>query len=237
MTSLYPDWVPKEAIDFLESLPNPFSRPSHDFEEVDIEILQFAIQSTNMQKAWEAISRRRDKADPARFALAIVFVSWQSRAMDKFPSLESIKDFRNLAEKTNKLADEIADKAKDIIAQDLYDYLDKGEHKNYNLKIFFKNPPVLTLRDLADYLEATAREFEEKRTELTAIVGKPGSPDARRVYAIRLMSRSISQLYGQPLHDVVARTCCEILDEDIDSELVRRLVKIGKILPPSYWSR
>jgi len=235
MKSLYPDWVPKEAIDFLECLPNPF-RPGYNFEEVDIEILQFAIQSTNMQKAWEAISRRRDKADPTRFAMAIVFVSWQSRTMDKFPSLESIKDFRNLAERSSKLADEVADKAKDVIAQDWYDYLDIPQN-TYPLKSFLKNPPVLTLRDLADYFDATAQEFEEKRTELTAIVGKPGSPDARRVYAIRLMSRSTSQLYGQPLHDVVARTCCEILDEDIDSEFVRRLVKIGKNLPPSYWSR
>ncbi len=235
MAEINPDWVPKQVIEFLERLPNPL-RPEYNYDHVDIEVLRFAIASENMEKAWNAISKRSDKADPARFASAILDVSRMSRNIDSFSSPERIKELQKLAKKTNRLADEIADKAKDIIAQDWYDYLDNPQ-KCYPLKSFLKNPPVLTLRDLADYFDATAREFEEKRTELTAFVGKPGAPDARRVYAIRLMSRKTSSLYGQPLHDVVARTCCEILDESIDSELVRKLVKIGKSLPPSYWSR
>lgn len=235
MASRYPDWVPKEVIEFLEHEPNRLGS-RYDGQEVDIEVLLFAIQSANMRKAWEAISRRSHKADPAQFAWSIVDVSRRSRNMDKFPSLERIKGFRNLAEKSNKLADQIADKAKDIVAQDWYDYLDDPRNV-YPLKSILKNPPVQTLRDIADYFDDTARDFAETRTELTAMVGKPGAPGSRRVYAIRLMSKWTSHLYGQPLHDVVARTCCEILNEDIDSELVRKLVKIGKSLPPSYWSR
>ena len=232
MASPYPDWVPKDVVEYFERERNRVTTKYHGLE-ADFEILGFAIQSANMQKAWEAISRRRDKADPALFAQSIVDVSCRSRNMDKFPSLERIKDFHNLAERSNKLADEIADKAKDIIAQDWYDYLDNPQ-KCYPLKSFLKNPPALTLRDLADYFDATAQQFEEERTELTAKVGKPGALDTRRIYVIRSMSECTSHLYGQPLHDVVARTCCEILDEEVDSELVRKLVKIGKSLPPPY---
>ena len=229
MTTLNPDFVPKGVIEFLERLPNPLHM-EYDYEKVDIEVLRFAIQSANMEKAWRAISRRSKKADPIRFARAILDVSWQSRNMGRFSSPKRIKELGKLAEKTNRLADEIGEKAKDIIGQDWY--FERG----YPLRSFLQNPPAQTLRDIADYFDDTARDFAETRTELTAMVGKPGAPDSRRVYAIRLMSKWTSHLYGQPLHDVVARTCCEILGEDIDSELVRKLVKIGRSLSPSYWS-
>ena len=78
--------------------------------------------------------------------------------------------------------------------------------------------------------------MEETRTELTAYVGKPGSKDARRTFVIRVMSEDIKQIYDQPLHDLVAACCSQILDEDVDPELVRKLVKIGEKLPPPYWA-
>ena len=77
MAKPYPDWVPQEALDYFESLPDPFSRePKYDPE--DAEVLRSAINSVNMKSAWLSIERRRSKASPKEFAIAIVHVSCMS---------------------------------------------------------------------------------------------------------------------------------------------------------------
>ena len=59
------------------SLPDPFSRePKYDPE--DAEVLRSAINSVNMKSAWLSIERRRSKASPKEFAIAIVHVSCMS---------------------------------------------------------------------------------------------------------------------------------------------------------------
>lgn len=222
MTS-YPDWVPSEVLCFFQTLPDKYT------DQTDVDVLGFAIQSPSMKNAWKAVSRRQEKANPERVAQAILTVSSMSRDLDRYATTERIREIRGLAEKTHSFASNVVSKARKIIGEDWYNEF------GYPLKAFFKVPPVQALNELAEYFELTARDLEETRTELTAFVGKPGAKDARRTYVIRLMSKQVRDIYEQPLHDLVAACSSQILDEDVDPELVRKLVKIGDKLPPPYW--
>ena len=72
MTS-YPDWVPSEVHSFFETLPD------RHFEQTDVDVLGFAIQSPSMKSAWRTVSRRQKAANPERVARAIMVVSMLSR--------------------------------------------------------------------------------------------------------------------------------------------------------------
>ena len=196
-----------------------------------VSVLDKAMRSVHMEKAWNAVSRRRAKANPAKFARAILETSYLASFTDKYPTIEEIETHRALAPAIRKLAAKIKRDAAITLEKDWHDF-----RSDMLLKALFVMPPLEAMEEFACYFDATARDMEETRTSLTAYVGKPGMTDAKRIYVIRRLSEEVRAIYGQPLHDTVALTSGEILGEIVDPELVRKLVKTHKKLEAPYWS-
>ena len=220
-----PEWVPTEVLDFYHSLSGG------PWDQLDIQILEYALTSTDMKRAWSAISRRVQTVNPQEFARAILTVSSLARGLDKYPTTAKIDAHYEIAGRVRRLANKIEKVASETIKNDWND-----ERNHMLLGHIFKMPPFEALEEFAEYFEITAQDMDETRTELTAYVGKPGAKDAKRVYVIRMLSAEVRRLYNQPLHETVALTSAEIVGEDIDIELVRKLVKTHDNLEPPYWA-
>ncbi len=235
----YPDWVPEAVLRFFESLPEgsgyskaPIHYMADRANQLDIEVLAYAIEDPEMEPAWKAIARRGNKVPPERFAKEILDVSYRVRHMDRYPTVAQIDAHRRMAKRARVL---LADLRKNVGSRLQKDWRDP--RVNFLLKRNFHTEPLDALQEFAEYLDLTARDMEETRTELTAYVGKTGDKNAKRVYVIRLLSSAVKAAYSQPLHNVVARTSAVILDEqEIDPDLVRKLVKLGENLEPPYWA-
>lgn len=200
-----PRSVPKAVRTFLAE------QAGSDFEAADFAVLRQAALAPEMQRAWEAVSARRQVASPVEFAEAILTASCLARHIDTCLAVESIEKIHSLGWECRRIANDIRTYAKEVVAQDW------TEQHGYPLGSALNRTPADSLDFLADYFQFTAVDLEETRTELKAYVGKPYSSDAKRDYVISVFSEEVERIYGEPLDEVVAAACAVILGEDADA--------------------
>ena len=212
----YPDWVPEEVIAFHRRLCDAEQPLNPRFDRHDREILGCAIESLNMQKAWQAISRR-DKT-PILFAKIIMYVTGAAERMDMYSTQDEVIACKKLTKKVTALRTEI----ENVL----------GGYGDRTLSVYFEDPPTQTLQDLIDNLERFTKSVEKNRKVLKSYSGKPESTGGKRAFVIRMLSEQVKANYGKPLSHVVAATSSVILDDDIDPDLVKKLVRTYKKIDP-----
>ena len=211
----FPDWVPKEVVNYYHQLcagehPHDICRK---FEQSDIHALCRCMELQTMEKAWQAISKRKEKVDPEAFAHAIVFSAFSCRikiTSYSYPTAAEIAKYERILKKLRALCEE----------------LDAAfEHwSDKDLKHFFGESPSIFVDKLSDDLSRAVFSKKMVRKHLKYLSGKPQSESGERTYIIRILSESVRKLYGQPLHKVVALTSSAILQEDVAEETARKLV-------------
>ena len=252
----FPKWVPEEVIAFFHALRQGHHHydeasnrimPSADSEAIDV--LMYVMQSPEMemQKAWKAISSRAKKEDidPTLFAEAILDVSIAECQMNQYPRRQDIKDLHQLARKIRDLKCELKQEASKILDMGWEDWrlewrFDLQTPSDAWMEETLEAtecPPLDVLEQFAEYFEETASDMEEALAELTTYIGKPGMENPKSIYVIRMLSEEIQAIYGTPLTEVVAATSGVMLDEDIDSDRVQKLVKLHGKRKLAYWGR
>lgn len=206
----FPDWIPEEVVVYYRQLGAEEHADNTHFEQSDIRALYRCMKSSTMEKAWQAINKRKEKNDPAKFAHLIALTNLSARRMHTYPTLTQIATYRKLAKKSRTLSEEL---------QTLFDQLTIKTRDAW-----FGDSPNKYLEDLAERLERSAGYSEATRKRLTGLTGKPQSKNSKRTYVIRCLSEGIQRWYGQPLHKVVTLTSSEILKEYVDEETARKLV-------------
>ncbi len=214
----YPDWVPEAVIAFHRHLCHAEQPLKPRFDRQDHEILGCAIESTNMRKAWQAISRRDKKRNPTLFAKLIMRVAREAAQMYKYSTQEEVTACKKLTKKVTALRAEI----ENVL----------GAYGHHTLSVYFGVPPTQTVQDLIDKLERFTKTVEKNRMALKSYSGKPDSTDGKRAFVIRRLSEQVRAIFGEPLHVVVAATSSVILDDDIDPDLVKKLVRTYKKIDP-----
>ena len=206
----FPEWVPEEIVNYYRQLHDHGHPKNSGLDQSDILVLRRCMESRAMEKAWQAINRRKKKSDPTEFASLIVWTSMSSRKMNTYPTSAEIAGYKKLLEKTRALS------------RELEATLDLGS--DARRKKWSGDSAIRLLEDLAADFDMSAAATTITRKRLTMLSGKPQSKNSKRTYVIRCLSETVRQLYGQPLHKVVALTSSEILKERVDGELARKLV-------------
>jgi hypothetical protein len=205
----FPEWVPEEVVEFYRRECGPREH-TDEYTQLATDTLCRAIKSQEMRKAWEAIGRRGDEIRPWSFAQIIVDAVRVSEQMDNFPPKEQIETFRTLTSKVKAISREFEDAL--------------GHWCDDTMLHYFGARPDLGIQELADNMEKFTAMVEENRRFLTDRTGKPNSRNAKRTFVVRVLSEGICNCYGTPLHDTVAATASIILDDNVDSETVRKIV-------------
>lgn len=210
----FPNWVPDEVTNYYWDLHDHGDSREIKTRQTDFDVLRRCIESPYMEKPWRAIARRDQTCDPMKFAQCIVTTVWLSRTTDRWPSTSEVASYKRLSMKVRAL---IAD------CDAVFDQSTYGRREEW-----FGDLPNDYLEDLANRFDYCVKVFDIMRIHFKTIAGKPRSKNNKRTYVIRILSTFIRQMYGQPLHDVVAATSSIILNEHVDSELARKLA--GKIV-------
>ena len=206
-----PDWVPEEVITYHKQLCAQELRVSKFLKPSDIRVLHRCMKSRAMEKAWQSINKRKEKSDPTKFAKSIIDVVHISRRLPEFyPTLADIAKLNSLLKKSQALCGEL-----DGAFESWDDFM---------LKKAFGDSPTIIMGKLTDGLSFAVRFTTGNRKSLKTLSGKPQSKTSKRTFVIRVLSREMQRLYGQPLHKVVALTTSEIFKENVDEETVRKLV-------------
>jgi len=214
----YPDWVPEAVIAFHRRLCRAEQPLKPRFDRQDREILGRAIELDNMRKAWQAISRRDKTRNPTLFAKLIMQVAREAAQMYKYSTQEEVTACKKLTKKVTALRTEI----ENVL----------GGYSDHTLSVYFEVPPTQTVQDLIDKLDRFTKMVEKNRKALKSYSGKPDSTHGKRAFVIRRLSEQVRAIFGEPLHVVVAATSSVILDDDIDPDLVNKLVRTYKKIDP-----
>ena len=209
----FPEWVPEEVIEYYRRQCVP-QNTTLEYHQLGTEVLCRAMESENMRKAWQAIANRSHKVRPWYFPNIIMDAVRTSEQLSSYPPPEQIATFRKLTSKVQALSTEFKDAL--------------GNWADEVMLHYFGVRPDKAIHELADNMEGFTRMIESTRKSMTDYTGKPKSKHAKRTYVIRLLSEQVKELYDQPLHDTVAAISGVILDEDVDPELVRKLVSKPK---------
>jgi hypothetical protein len=95
------------------------------------------------------------------------------------------------------------------------------ERKNIEYSRFCLTDVVPSIDQVFEDIAHKAKEW----ADMSPVVLKPRSENAATHYFVRSLSSYLRKYYGQPLHEVVSVTASVMLsDEDIDADLVRKLV-------------
>lgn len=210
--SVFPDWVPREVIDYWCMLVDEKNHPLlAKVSDEDIDVLVYSFESPEMENAWKAIASRSDRSDPRAFAHAIVEISCDTRNKTLFPGKPEIAKFVAISKKLSKLQEQFEDA------------IDKstGARRSF----WRTRKPLEPLKELQGQVDYYIGVCKHENEFFKKLVGKPNSESWRRAWVIRRLTDLMWEMYGQPLHEVVAATSGVILDEDVDSELVRKLMK------------
>ena len=206
----FPEWVPNEVVAYYRKRCEP-KEYADEYEERGTDALYQVMKSPRMEKAWKAITRRSDEVHPVSFATEILYAAQAATQIPWYPSRKETLQLRKLATKVRALHPEF----ESIL----------GYWNNEVLMHWFGSDPVKAIDQLATSFERFANMVEDHRSTLTLYSAKPDSKNAKRTFVIRLLSARLTELYGTPLHDVVAAVTGVLLDEDVDAELVRQLVR------------
>lgn len=205
----FPEWVPDEVIKYYWSKSEP-KEYTDEYDQLATEFLCRALESEGMKKAWRAIAKRSESVHPGFFAAEIFTLVRIAAQIPWYPSQEETASLRKLATKVRGISSEFEDTL--------------GHCNDEPLMHWFGANPVNTIDKFASNMERFTNMVEDHRNVLKQYVGKPNSQNAKRTFIIRYLSERVTDLYHQPLHDVVASITSVLIDESVDPELVRKLV-------------
>jgi hypothetical protein len=220
----FPKWVPSDVIDTYERLARkeivpgleiPFlSTPTDYFASQDFShallALRLAIESPDMEKAWLAINRRRQKVPPKQIAMLIFSIPRLLKYFDLASDKKSTDAWRKLAVRLQAALTEF----RNSTGQD----------------------PSSTLEVEAAHADMIASHWEEEWDDLDSVVGHKSASNVKRSYLVRTLATRFRELYDQPLYATVSALAATLLDEEpLDPDHVRKLVKGLEKRPQSHW--
>jgi len=207
-------------------------------EESD-NLLEKLLTDHRMKNAWAAINRRARGEDDAKetwHACEFALARW--RGEPKLTPLERTKLFAEIHECAYRLLS-LMDRTREFNRYSIVHQIDT-DGVNWLLDVLNADIPHVTTGRKVGYtryavshvipsLKALLLDIGNKAVEYSndgPVLLKPNSENAEMHYFVRSISTHFRRHYQQPLHEAVANIACVALDrDDIDSDLVRKLVR------------
>lgn len=203
----FPLWVPADVVQLYQQLQNREQAPGlpknyfdNPDRKKDIACLFKLIESQDMQKSWKAISKRTDRVPPNKFAINVLKICGELRWVEHVPT------------------------AKDVAAlDDLAAAIQDAETK-------YLQSTGITLVAIHRALEEIGelRKFsKDQHNDFRDYSAKQLADSAEQTFLVRRLAECVSELYNQPLYDVVRTTVAVITGrKPLEKDHVRKLVKL-----------
>lgn len=208
-------------------------------EDESDDLMVKLLTDNRMKNVWAAVNKRALNEDDARnlwLSCDSALAGW--RGEPKLTPQERRKLFVEIQECAYRLIS-LMGRTREFHHYPITDQID-AESITWLLEVLDADPPQVNMEEKISYTNFCLSDVIPSFKVLLLDIGnkalkhssddpvllKPNSVNAEVHYFVRAISSHFRRVYKQPLHEAVASITCVVFDrEDIDSDLVRKLVR------------